>query len=109
AAAQGKFWAMHDRLYAADHGTLGRDLYARNADALGLDAAKFAAALDAEAGKAGIDADALAAAKIGATGTPTFFVNGKRLVGAQPYDKLKPLVDAELKNAEAMVAKGTPR
>ncbi len=109
AAAQGKFWAMHDRLYAADQGTLGRELYERDAAALGLDAARFRAALDAETGKAGIDADALAAAKIGATGTPTFFVNGKRLVGAQPYEAFKPLVDAELKNAEAMVAQGTPR
>jgi protein-disulfide isomerase len=109
AAAQGKFWAMHDRLYAADHGTLGRELYERDAAELGLDTGKFKAALDAEAGKAGIDADALAAAKLGATGTPTFFVNGKRLVGAQPYDKFRPLVEAELKNAAEMTAKGIPR
>jgi protein-disulfide isomerase len=109
AAAQGKFWAMHDRLYAADRGTLGRELYVKNAAELGLDAAKFKAALDADAGKAGIDADALAAAKVGATGTPTFFVNGKRVVGAQPYETFKPLLDAELKNAEEMISQGTPR
>ncbi len=100
---------MHDRLYAAPHGTLGRELYERDAAELGLDVGRFRAALDAEAGKAGIDADTLAATKAGATGTPTFYVNGKRVVGAQPYETWKPLVDAELKNAEAMVAKGTPR
>ena len=74
---------MHDRLYAADRSTLGRERYEKNAGALGLDAKKFQAALDAETGKAGIDADALAGAKVGASGTPTFFVNGKRLVAAR--------------------------
>jgi protein-disulfide isomerase len=109
AATQGKFWAMHDRLYAAPPGTLGRERYEKDAAALGLDVGRFRAAFDAEAGKAGIDADALAGAKAGANGTPTFYVNGKRLVGAQPYEAFKPLVDAELKNAEAMIARGTPR
>jgi protein-disulfide isomerase len=109
AGAQGKFWAMHDRLYGASTGPLGRERYERDAAQLGLDLGRFRAALDAETGKAGIDADALAATKAGATGTPTFYVNGKRLVGAQPYESWKPLVDAELKNAEEMVAKGTPR
>ncbi len=109
AAAQGKFWAMHDRLYAAPPGTLGRERYEKNAAELGLDVGRFRAALDAEAGKAGIDADALAGIKAGANGTPTFYVNGKRLVGAQPYEAFKPLVDAELETALAMIAKGTPR
>jgi protein-disulfide isomerase len=109
AAAQGKFWAMHDRLYSAAPDTLGRGLYEKDAAELGLDVGAFRAALDAQAGNAGIDADTLAAAKAGATGTPTFYVNGKRMAGAQPYRRFKVLVDAELENAEAMVARGTPR
>jgi protein-disulfide isomerase len=109
AAAQGKFWAMHDRLYAAPAGTLGPERFAQDAAELGLDLPRFRAALDAKQAKAGIDADGLLAAKAGAAGTPTFFINGKRLVGAQPYETFKARVDAELKDAQAMIAKGTPR
>jgi protein-disulfide isomerase len=109
AAAQGKFWAMHDRLYAAPTGTLGPERFEQDATELGLDTKRFRAALDAKQAKAGIDADGLAALKAGATGTPTFFINGKRLVGAQPYDAFKARVDAELKIANEMIGKGTPR
>jgi|SRR5579871_4563516 len=111
AGAQGKFWAMHDRLYAAPSGTLGSERYERDAAELGLDTQRFRAALDAEHGPAtkGIDADGLLAVKAGVSGTPTFFINGKRLNGARPYEWFKTLVDAELKVANEMVAKGTPR
>jgi len=37
------------------------------------------------------------AQQLGVTGTPTFFVNGRRIVGAQPYDAFKQAIDAELK------------
>ncbi len=111
AGAQGKFWAMHDRLYAAPQGTLGRERFERDAAELGLDPKRFGAALDAEQGPAakGIDADGLLAIKAGVTGTPTFFINGKRLNGARPYEWFKTLVEAELKAANEMVAKETPR
>ena len=109
AAAQGKFWAMHDRLYAAPAGTLGPERFGQDATELGLDLPRFRAALDAKQAKAAIDADGLLAAKAGATGTPTFFINGKRLVGAQPYESFKARVDAELKLAQQMIDKGTPR
>jgi protein-disulfide isomerase len=107
AGEQGKFWEMHDRLLAAD--SLDRDLYLREAAALGLDVGRFRAALEADKAKAGLDADALAAAKTGATGTPSFYVNGKELLGALPYDEFKQLIDRELKITAAMIAKGTPR
>ena len=112
AGAQGKFWAMHDRLYA-DHVTpLGRERFEKEAAELGLDGKRFRAALDAQDakdGKGAIDADILAGTKAGATGTPTFFINGKVLTGAQPYETFKARIDDELKVTDAMIAKGTPR
>ncbi len=109
AGAQGKFWAMHDRLYADHVAPLGRARFEKDALELGLDGKRFAAALDAEAGKGAIDADILSGTKAGATGTPTFFLNGKTLRGAQPYETFKARIDDELKLTEAMIAKGTPR
>src|SRR6185312_15971642 len=81
AGAQGKFWAMHDRLYAVHVTPLGRERFAKEAAELGLDGKRFLAAVDAEEGKNGIAADVLAVTKAGATGTPTFFINGKVLTG----------------------------
>ena len=109
AGAQGKFWAMHDRLYADRVAPLGRERFEKDAAELGLDGKRFGAALDAEAGKSAIDADVLAGTKAGATGTPTFFINGKVLTGAQPYETFKARIDDELKVTDAMIAKGTPR
>ena len=56
-----------------------------------------------------IEADAAGGGKIGARGTPTFFINGKFLSGAQPFEAFKAKIDEELKTAEALVAKGTPK
>ncbi len=109
AGAQGKFWAMHDRLYADHLAPLGRKRFEQEAAELGLDGKRFGAALDAEAGKSAIDADILAGTKAGARGTPTFFINGKMLVGAQPYETFKARIDDELKVTDAMLAQGTPR
>ncbi len=46
---------------------------------------------------------------LGARGTPAFFVNGRFLSGAQPFEAFKALIDEEMKEAEALVAKGTPK
>jgi protein-disulfide isomerase len=70
---------------------------------------KFKAALDSQKGKDAIEADAAAGGKIGAHGTPAFFINGKFLSGAQPYEMFKAKIDEELKNADALIAKGTPK
>jgi protein-disulfide isomerase len=108
AGEQGKFWAMHDRLMA-EQADLDRPALEKHAAALGLEMKRFRAALDADKGKAAIDADATAGTKIGAVGTPSFFVNGKPIRGAQPYETFKARVDAELRVTDALLAKGTPR
>jgi protein-disulfide isomerase len=105
---QGKFWEMHDKIFA-DQQHMDRPTYEKYAQDLGLNMGKFKAALDAEKGKDSIKADSDAGGKIGARGTPAFFINGKFLSGAQPFEMFKAKIDDEIKNAEAMVAKGTPK
>jgi protein-disulfide isomerase len=108
AGEQGKFWEMHDKLFA-DQQHLDRATYEKYAGELGLNMGKFKAALDSEKGKDAIAADSAAGGKIGARGTPAFFVNGKFLSGAQPFEVFKSKIDDEMKNAEALVSKGTPK
>jgi len=105
---QGKFWEMHDKIFA-DQQHMDRPTYEKYAQELGLNMGKFKAALDAEKGKEAIQQDGASGGKIGARGTPAFFINGKFLSGAQPFEMFKTKIDEELKTAEAMVAKGTPK
>jgi protein-disulfide isomerase len=51
--------------------------------------------------KAAVDADQAEAGKVGANGTPTLFVNGRKIVGAQPFENFKKLIDEELEKATA--------
>ena len=83
ADAQGRFWDMHDRLFALT-GTVDRAALDRVAQELGLDVARFDRDLDDPALDARLDADDADATALGVKGTPTFFVNGRRVVGAQP-------------------------
>jgi protein-disulfide isomerase len=108
AGDQGKFWEMHDKIFA-DQQHLDRPTYEKYAEELGLNMGKFKAALDANKGTEAIEADSAAGGKIGARGTPAFFINGKFLSGAQPFEMFKTKIDEELKGAEALVAKGTPK
>jgi protein-disulfide isomerase len=108
AGDQGKFWEMHDKIFA-DQQHMDRPTYEKYAQELGLNMGKFKAALDGEKGKESIQEDAAAGGKIGARGTPAFFINGKFLSGAQPFEMFKTKIDDELKTAEAMVSKGTPK
>ena len=107
AGRQGKFWEMHDLLFKNQR-QLDRASLEKYAGELSLDMTKFKAALDGQTDKAKIQADVAMGNKIGARGTPAFFINGRSLSGAQPYDNFKALVEEELKKAEAMVKKGTP-
>jgi protein-disulfide isomerase len=92
---QGKFWPYHDKLFENQQ-ALDRPSLEKYAQDLGLNVAKFKSALDSGKYKAQVDAEAKEAAGVGATGTPTFFVNGNRVVGAQPFDAFKTVIDKEL-------------
>jgi protein-disulfide isomerase len=92
---QGRFWEMHDRIFANQRAMSRADLLA-HAAALGLDVPKFTAAMDAEPTGKLVERDMAEAEKVGIDGTPTFFVNGKPLVGAQPLEAFTAAVDAAL-------------
>jgi len=79
AEAQGKFWEMHDKLFASSRNLQRSDLD-KYAGELGLDMEKFAQALDTRAFKSRVEQDVELAAKVGARGTPCFFINGRKLV-----------------------------
>lgn len=83
ADVQGHFWDMHDQLFA-HQGTLDRGTIGRLATGLGLDGARFDRDMGNPATAARIDHDRADAQALGVKGTPTFFVNGHRVVGAQP-------------------------
>jgi protein-disulfide isomerase len=102
------FWAVHDALFASQPKLENDDLDAIAASA-GLDASKVHDAVTRERYKAGIQSDVGIAEDFQASGTPAFFVNGRKLAGAQPFEKFEAIIDEEIAHAEALLAKGTPR
>ena len=95
AARQGKFWEMHDKIFA-DQQNMAPEKYAEYAAQLGLDVAKFEKDRVSAEVKARVDTDKREAAQLGATGTPSFYINGKYTSGAQPFEAFKEKIDAEL-------------
>jgi protein-disulfide isomerase len=92
---QGKFWEMHDLLYEKQD-QLSADLYPDLADQLGLDTQQFEECLTSGQYADEVSADLQAGTSYGVSGTPTFFVNGWILVGAQPTSQFETLIDQEL-------------
>ncbi|MFP2960145.1 thioredoxin domain-containing protein [Myxococcus sp. 1LA] len=95
AGDQGKFWEMHDALFANQQ-ALGVDALKKHAADLKLDTAKFNACLDSGEKGAIVQKDLAEGKQAGVTGTPAFFINGILLSGAQPFDEFKSIIDAEL-------------
>lgn len=105
AQAQGRFREMHESLFSSqEHLTLAA--LKNRASVLGLDLARFERCLRSATTEARIVADQKSAARVGARGTPTTFINGRKLAGAQPIDRFVALVEEELARAEAMRASG---
>ena len=92
---QGKFWEYHDKLFANQKGLEDTNLKQYAVD-LGLDATKFNQCLDSAKYKADVQNDAKEGQEVGVTGTPAFFINGRFLSGAQPFDGFKAIIDDEL-------------
>jgi protein-disulfide isomerase len=102
------FWKFHDTAFANQQ-SLSDESYERWAQAAGVDVAKFKDAYKSHKYAAKVEEDAALAAKVGATGTPAFRINGVTLVGAQPFEKFKEVIDAQLAEAQKLVAAGTPK
>jgi protein-disulfide isomerase len=94
AGDQGKFWEMYDKIFSTK--AIDRQSLINHAKELKLDMKKFTKCLDEQCHRDQIDRDLQESAKLGVNGTPCFFINGKRVVGAQPYEVFKQVIDEEL-------------
>lgn len=98
AEAQGKFWQFHDALFE-NQGALQREGLERHAKAVGLDMVKFKKALDDNTHAAAVDRDLKLGADVKVNGTPTMFLNGKRVENPTDVAALSAMIEAELKGA----------
>ncbi len=96
---QGKYWEMHDLLIKRSP-KLDRQSLIGYAKELGLDVAKFTASIDSQKYKAEIDRDVKLAADMDVYNTPTFYINGRQVIGERPFEYFKKIIDEELKNAK---------
>lgn len=94
---QGKFWEMHDKLFAEQDELEVPELKA-HAASIGLNQEAFDSCLDSGEKASVVAADLEAGQNAGVTGTPAFFINGRLLAGAQPFEQFQQIIDAELAN-----------
>lgn len=107
AEEQGRFWELHDAMYGFVWDTYysqginveGRDAYEGELDRLaadaGLDVDALSDCLDSGRHEGVVEAERDRGSDMGVRGTPTFFVNGQRVVGAQPFEVFARLIEAE--------------
>ena len=93
---QGKFWPMHDALFAA-HAKLSRQSIIAAAEQVGLDMKRFTADWDSAAIRQAVARDQADGEKAGVDATPTLFIDGQRYNGARALDAIRPVIQAELK------------
>lgn len=96
AQTQGKFWPLHDKMYA-EFRHLNRTNILEWAEELGLDPVRFRTDLDSTATQAAIQRDMNDGLRAGVQGTPTVFVNGKKYQGSLDFDAFRTVVESELK------------
>ncbi|MBL4687642.1 MAG: thioredoxin domain-containing protein, partial [Nannocystaceae bacterium] len=104
AQAQGKFWKFHDRLYQQEG--LSPQILARYAMESGMDVEALRRDLAALEYGPEVSRDMRQARRLGVDSTPTFFVNGREMSGAQPAEAFVQVIDAELALARKWVAQG---
>ncbi len=109
AARQGadKAWKLHDKMYENNTALTRADIEKYAGD-VGLNVAKWKKDWDDPKIKDEVSEDSKAGTAAGASGTPTFFINGRQLVGAQPRRRFQKIIDDEIKEADELIKKGTP-
>lgn len=95
AGDQGKYWEMHARLFA-NQAALQVDQMKKTASTLGIDQAAFDQCLDGGKYTARVSADLDQGEGLGVNSTPSLFINGRPLIGAQPFEVFKQVIDEEL-------------
>jgi protein-disulfide isomerase len=103
AQEQGRFWEYHDVLYenqgSVNSGAFSDEALVGFAEKVGLDTEQFEAALTSGRYESVVQSDLREAQKAGIQGTPSFTINGQRLVGPQPLEAFEQLIEAELTKA----------
>jgi protein-disulfide isomerase len=103
AAEQGKFWEYHDLLFAQREGGKTPDYSTENlkalAQQLNLNSTRFAECLDSEQYAATVLQQTQFAHQMGLTSTPSFLINGKAIIGAQPYEVFEGMIEEALKQS----------
>ena len=94
AGEQDVYWKYHDKLFSSE--SLGNSVYLQYAQELGLNVPAFEACLNDHKYQKTIESDSDFAINLGIRSTPTFFINGLAVVGAQPLDVFKQVIDKEL-------------
>src|SRR4051812_5501907 len=102
-----KAWKLHDKMYENNTALTRADIEKYAGD-VGLNTSKFKKDWDDPKIKAEVEQDQKAANAAGANGTPTFFINGREVVGAQPADAFEKVIDDEIKKADELIKGGTP-
>ncbi len=97
AQAQGKFWEMHDKMYA-NFRAINRDRIFAWAKEIGLDMKRFENEINTRRYAARVASEEKEGEKAGVEGTPTFFINGKRLNAAFEVSTVAPIISEELKH-----------
>src|SRR5207237_578047 len=95
---QGKFWELHDKMFA-NFRQLSEPNILAWARELGLDPAKLKTAMESAAVKSAVEKDVKEGEQAGVNGTPSIFLNGKRFNGPITLEALKPYLDEEIKRA----------
>jgi protein-disulfide isomerase len=95
AGEQGRYYDFHDKLFTGEL-ELSSAAYTQYAQELGLDQVKFKDCVSSQRFKNEVMTDSESAANLGVRSTPTFFINGVILIGAQPFEAFKEVIDKEL-------------
>ncbi|GAB4504360.1 MAG: hypothetical protein Fur0043_13540 [Anaerolineales bacterium] len=95
AGDQQAFWEFHDKLFSDEYG-LGEEAYLKYAADLGLDVDAFTECITSRRHQEFVEKDRQFSKQLGVTGTPTFFINGLAIVGAQPLQVFQQVIDQEL-------------
>jgi protein-disulfide isomerase len=103
AQEQGRFWEYHDVLYenqgSVNSGAFSDEALVGFAEEVGLDTEQFVAALTSGRYESIVQSDLREAQNAGIQGTPSFTINGQRIVGPQPLNAFEQLIEAELTKA----------
>jgi len=101
------FWQFQDLAFANQQ-DLSKENYLRWAVMSGVDGAMFQAEQSAQLSLAKVDADVALAKRLGVRSTPVFYINGIPMVGAEPLEVFKEIIDSQLAAAKNLIASGTP-